>query len=91
MATVIGRGQQGAGTATIEARIAAMNADELNAPLAALLSNVFSFMLHQTGYQGFAYVTFKKVELRAELELEPQLLLRQSRLLQDLSEGLIHR
>lgn len=89
MATVIGRGTQGAGTASVEARIAAMNADELNAPIASLLSNLFSFMLHQTGYQGFAEVKFKKVELRADLELEPQLMLRASRLLADLSFGLI--
>jgi hypothetical protein len=89
MATVIGRGQQGAGVATIEARIAAMNADQLNAPIAEILSNVFSFMLHQTGYQGFAEVTFQPVELRAAAELEPQLVLRSSRLLTDLSRGLI--
>lgn len=89
MATVIGRGQNGAGTATVEARIAAMNADELNEPVAEILSAVFSFMLHQQGYQGFCDVQFKKVEMRAELELEPQLTLRASRLLADLSEGLL--
>lgn len=89
MATVIGRGQAGVNTGSVEARIAAMNADELNIPIAAVLSNVFSFMMHQTGYQGFAEVTFKKAELRPELELEPQLMLRSSRLRQDLSDGLI--
>lgn len=89
MATVIGRGASGVNTGSVEARIAAMNADELNAPVSAILSNVFSFMLHQDGYQGFAEVSFVKGELRPELELEPQLTMRQSRLLTDLSHGLI--
>lgn len=89
MATVIGRGQAGVNTGSVEARIAAMNADELNVPVAAVLSNIFSFMIHQAGYQGFAEVNFVKGELRPELELEPQLTMRQSRLLTDLSHGLI--
>lgn len=89
MSTVIGRGASGVNTGSVEARIAAMNADELNGPVAAILSNVFSFMMHQSGYQGFAEVTFVKGELRPELELEPQLTMRQNRLLTDLSHGLI--
>jgi hypothetical protein len=66
-----------------------MNADELNGPVAAILANVFSFMIHQDGYQGFAEVSFCKGELRPELELEAHLTMRQSRLLTDLSHGLI--
>lgn len=89
MATVIGRGASGVNTSSVEARIAAMNADELNAPVSAILSNVFSFMLHQDGYQGFVEVTFAKGELRPELELEPQLTMRAARLKEDLSLGLI--
>ena len=89
MSTVIGRGEGGVNTGSVEARIAAMNADELNVPIAALLSNIFSFMLHQTGYQGFAEVTFKNAELRPDDELEPMKSLKASRLRQDLSDGLI--
>lgn len=89
MATVIGRGAQGVNTGSVEARIAAMNADELNRPLAEMFSNLFSFILHQSGYQGFAEVTFAKAELRPALELEPQLSLRAARLRSDLSKGLI--
>lgn len=89
MSTVIGRGEGGVNTGSVEARIAAMNADEINDPIAELLSSVFSFILHQNGFQGFAEVKFKKAELRPETELEPQLTLRAQRLRQDLSDGLI--
>jgi hypothetical protein len=89
MATVIGRGASGVNTGSVEARLASMYADELNGPVAAILANVFSFMIHQDGFQGFAEVEFVKGELRPELELEPQLTMRQSRLLTDLSHGLI--
>lgn len=89
MATVIGRGASGVNTGSVEARIAAMNADELNEPVAEILQNVFSFILHQAGFQGFAEVKFRKAELRPDTELEPQLALKTARLRQDLSDGLI--
>ena len=76
-------------TSTVEARIAAMNADELNAPIAQLFSNVLSFCLHQRGFQGFVEVWFENAELRPDTELEPQRLIKTQRLRQDLSDGLI--
>lgn len=89
MSTVIGRGESGVNTSTVEARIAAMNADELNSPIAALLSNLLSFSLHQQGFQGFVEVWFENAELRPDTELEPQRLIKTQRLRQDLSDGLI--
>jgi hypothetical protein len=89
MSTVIGRGESGVNTSTVEARIAAMNADELNEPVAELLSNILSFCMHQQGFQGFVEVCFAKAELRPDTELEPQRLIRSQRLRQDLSDGLI--
>lgn len=89
MATVIGRGAAGANVSSVEARIASMNADELNEPVGQILSNALSFIMHQLGFQGFVEVDFKLSEMRPELELEPQLTLRASRLRQDLSDGLI--
>lgn len=89
MSTVIGRGAAGINTGSVEARIAAMNADELNQPLAETLTKMFSFILHQTGYQGFAEVTFAKAELRPDLELETMRALKSARLRQDLSDGII--
>lgn len=89
MSTMLGRGTSGVNTSSVEARVAAMFADELNEPIADMLQKVFSFMLHQNGFQGFAVVEFPKAELRPELELEPQKTLRAQRLRQDLSDGLI--
>lgn len=89
MSTVIGRGTSGVNTSSVEARIAAMNADELNVPVAETLTNIFSFILHNGGYQGFAEVTFAKAELRPDLELETMRALKASRLRQDLSDGII--
>lgn len=89
MSTVIGRGTSGVNTSSVEARIAAMNADELNQPVAEILTNMFSYILHSTGYQGFAEVSFAKAELRPDLELETMRALKGPRLRQDLSDGLI--
>lgn len=89
MATVIGRGSGGVNTASVEARIAAMNADQLNIPVRQLLNQVFTFAMNLYGIPGFAKIDFAPAELRPETELEPQLVLRQSRLLKDLSLGLI--
>lgn len=89
MATILGRGTQGVNTSSVEARIAAMNADELNYPIAEVLSKALSFILHQNGFQGWAVVRFAPAELRPDLELEPQRVLLASRLRTDLSLGLI--
>lgn len=89
MSTVIGRGVSGVNTGTVEARIAAMNADELNEPLAEMLSKMLSFCLHTQGFQGFVDVCFAKAELRPDTELEPQRLIKSQRLRQDLSDGII--
>lgn len=89
MATVIGRGSQGVNTGSVEARIAAMNADQLNRPVAELLSDALSFMHHFAGGQGFVEVQFARAELRPEMELEAQRTMRAARLRKDLSDGLI--
>lgn len=89
MSTIIGRGDSGVNTASVESRIAAMNADQLNNPVASIWSQVLSFLLQLNGFQGFATVWFRPAELRPVLELEPQLTMKQNRLLTDLSYGLI--
>lgn len=89
MATVIGRGEAGVNTASVEARIFSLAADSLNYPIADLFAEAFTLALRMTGYQGYVECKFAPVELRPETELEPQRVLKQSRLLTDLSLGLI--
>lgn len=89
MATVIGRGQGAAGVASVEARIAAMNADQINVPVANQLSQSMTFLINVFGIPGFVEASFAPAELRPRLELEAQMVLKQSRLLQDLSLGII--
>lgn len=89
MATILGRGSAGVNTGSVEARLAAMFADELNEPLAEILEKMLSFCLHQRGYQGFANVKFRPAELRPDTELEPQRVMKANRLRQDLSDGII--
>jgi hypothetical protein len=89
MGTVIGRGESGVNTASVEARIFSLAAESLNDPIADLFSDAFTLALRMTGYTGYVDCVFDKVELRPLTELEPQLVMKQSRLLQDLSLGLI--
>ncbi len=89
MATVIGRGNSAATAASVEARIAAMNADQLNVPVKEFLEKVLTFALNAYGTAGKVEVHFDKAELRPHLELEPQRVMKASRLRQDLSLGLI--
>jgi hypothetical protein len=89
MATVIGRGNGTTGVASVEARIAAMNADQLNVPVKQLLDQLLTFALNAHGVQGFVDCRFDTAELRPATELEPQMVLRSSRLKQDLSLGII--
>lgn len=88
MPTVLGRGQN-VQTASVEARFAAMCADELNKPVAANLRRAFQFLLNVNGVPGIVHFYFLPAELRPDLELEPQRVMRASRLKDDLSLGLI--
>ena len=90
MATVIGRGSAaGTNTASVEARIAAMNADCLNLPVKQLLDQVFTYLLNVWGLAGRADCIFAPAELRPVTELEPQFTLKAARLQAELSLGMI--
>lgn len=89
MATIIGRGSAGVNTASVEARVFSMSADSINTPIADLFSDMFTFALRLQGFEGYVVFSFDKAELRPQTELEPQLVLKQSRLLKDLSLGII--
>jgi len=89
MATTLGRGESGVNTASIEAALFAKNAEALNTPIAELWEQIFTFILRLTGSTSRVVVKFRPVELRPATELEAQLVLRQSRLLKELSLGTI--
>lgn len=89
MSTIIGRGESGVNTASVEARMFSLSAQELNVPIADFFSEAFTLILRMTGYQGSVVCSFDTVELRPALELEAQLTMRQARLLQLLSLGAI--
>lgn len=89
MATILGRGEAGVNTASVEARLFALQCDGLNVPVALLMSQMFTFLLRLTGSTSRVEVTFTPAEMRSPIELEAQLNLMAARLLYDLSEGII--
>lgn len=89
MATILGRGEAGVNTATVEARIFAMIAEELNKPIADLLGQILTMAVRLRGSQSYVHVDFQPVELRSATELETNLLIRAQRLKADLSLGII--
>lgn len=89
MATVIGRGTQGVNTSTVESRIFAMNADQLNKPVAQIMSAILTLAIRLQGFDGYVEFRFKPAELRPDMELEPQRNMMQARLLNLLSLGII--
>lgn len=89
VSTLIGRGEAGVNTGTVEARVFSMNADGLNKPIANILSQALTLALRLTGSQSRVEVSFRQVELRAKLELEPQQVMKAARLKEDLSLGII--
>ena len=89
MATVLGRGESGVNTATVEARIFAMNVESVNRPIGEILSQILTMALRFQGSESLVTVSFPDVDLRSDLEQEANKNLRSSRLRQDLSDGLL--
>lgn len=89
MATILGRGEAGVNTASVEARLFALQCDGLNVPVALLMSQMFTFLLRLTGSTSRVEVSFTPAEMRSPIELEAQMNLMDARLLYGLSEGLI--
>lgn len=89
VAPVLGRGSSGVNTASVESRLFSMSADSFNEPIADLLSRMFTLAVRTAGFDGFVICKFDKAEMRPELELEAQKTMKQARLLEQLSLGLI--
>lgn len=89
VATVLGRGESGVNTASVESMIFSMQAAEINEPLAEVWSSLLTFALALSGSTSKVQVYFDKPEMRPPNELEPAKVQKQARLLKDLSLGLI--
>jgi hypothetical protein len=90
MATILGRGESGVNTASVEARVFSMNAEAINEPIAEVLSKMLTMALRTVEpTESKVEVNFRPVELRPTLELEPQLTMKSARLKEDLSLGII--
>lgn len=89
MATILGRGESGVNTASVEARIFSMIAQELNEPLDQIWSDFLTLALRLQGSTSTVVCQHDAVELRPTNELEPSLTQKQARLQNDLSLGLI--
>lgn len=88
MPAVIGKSNNGQ-VASVEARLFAMNCDALNAVVADVWSQLLTLASRLAGFQGRVEMTFEPVELRPQLELEPQRTMKQSRWEQALSRGYV--
>lgn len=88
MPAVIGKADGGMVAGT-EARLFALGADSLNRSIAVILTKALTLAARLAGYPGRIEARFREVELRPVLELEPQKVMKSSRLKQDLSVGLI--
>ena len=88
MPAVVGKSSNGQ-VASTEARLFAMNCDSLNRVIAGVWSQVLTLACRLAGFQGSIEFLFEPVELRPQLELEPQKTMKQSRYEQALSRGYI--
>jgi len=89
MATVLGRGESGVNTGTVEAQLFGKMAGSINKPIGEIISNMLTQAIRFQGSQSRVEFVYPEVDLRSELEMEAQKNLKASRLRQDLSEGII--
>jgi len=90
MSTILGRGESGVNTASVEARLFTMNAEEINEPVGELFSQMLTMGIRMLGHEEITVsCTFRPAEMRPTTELEAQYAMRQARLLADLSRGII--
>jgi len=88
MPSVVGKSTNGQ-VASTEARLFAMNCDALNRVVAGVWSQVLTLACRLAGFQGSIEFLFEPVELRPQLELEPQKTMKFSRYEQALSRGYV--
>lgn len=89
VATVLGRGEAGVNTASVESRIFTLSAESVNTPVADIMSRILTLAIRMSGFDGKVKVWFRHAELRPDLELESLRVQKQARMLKDLSLGRI--
>lgn len=89
MPAVVGKSDGVGNTASVEARLFALNCDALNRVVANIWSQALSLAARLAGFQGSVLFKFEQVELRPVMELEPQKVMKMSRYEQALSRGYI--
>ncbi|WP_304634089.1 hypothetical protein [Pseudoalteromonas sp.] len=89
MATVLGRGESGVNTGTVEAQLFGKMAGSINKPIGEVFSNILTQAIRFSGSESRVEVVYPEVDLRSELEMEAQKSMKASRLRQDLSDGII--
>lgn len=88
MPAVVGKSNNGQ-VASTEARLFAINSDALNRAVASMYTRALTLAARLSGFAGRIEVFFPPIELRPQLELEPQKIMKASRLAQDWSRGVI--
>ena len=89
MATVLGRGESGVNTGTVEAQLFGKMAGSINKPIGEILSNILTQAIRFKGSDSRVEVVYPEVDLRSELEMEAQKSMLTARYRTDLSLGLI--
>lgn len=90
MSTILGRGESGVNTASVEARLFTMTAEEINEPVSELWAQMMTMAVRIAGHvDTYVECSFRPAEMRPATELEAQMQMRQTRLLEELSLGII--
>lgn len=87
--TILGRGESGVNTASVETRVFLKSVEDFNKTLASLWSQALTFALRLTGSSSVVEVSFAKPSFNTEVEDAPNKVINQSILLKDLSLGII--
>lgn len=76
-------------TSSVEALLSTKTAAMLQKPVEEVLSRALTLAVRLYGVDAYVEVEFEEVELRPDLELEPHKVMRQSRVLEQLSLGIL--
>jgi len=85
--SILGKGRSTQNSASVEAKVYINTPTYLQAKSAKIMSQALTMSARLLGYKGFIECSFDTIDLRPALELEPQKLAKQNRILQLQSFG----